>query len=303
MKKSLGILLFIFAGCQNQHHENQKNPGTAIINGDRLTDESPTFSKSIVALQTFVGDKEFNSECTASLIGPRTILTAAHCFDVSGTKKITSFQVLFETRSMHVQNPRVAEGSAFVVHPQYNTIPFDTKIWFDEPELWDDKEYYATLPSYDHDIAVATLKSTAPRDYRPLALDYDKKADHSGAKVLVYGFGRFIDYDGKVEVEADNMGFLLRGELQISNQFLSLPDRYFYQQNSKNQNTCQGDSGGPHILVRAYRTPRIVGITSAGIGKVLENGMQSCYNKKSQATRVAPFAEWIKQEEKNLLRK
>ena len=186
-------------------------------------------------------------------------------------------------------------------HPLYNTQPGVRTNWRPaNNSSAPNQPYQQTFLSYNHDIAVLVFKGSAPKNYRFAKLASKETADQSGKSEHVYGFGRSIDYSGETGERLDfSAGTLREGFVQIKENFLKIKDRYYIQKNSKKQMICQGDSGGPHYLEgKISRT--LIGVTSAGLGRTLANGRKSCFDE-AQVTKVAPFYQWIKSEEKKLL--
>ncbi|WP_413291077.1 S1 family peptidase [Bdellovibrio sp. HCB337] len=256
--------------------------GESIIDGTRVNTRPTTASKSIVYLELLNEHGQEISYCTAALIGPNTVLTAAHCFDDNLVRHYTSFNVVFENQVTSSWGPRVARrGVASLSHPKYNTER--------------SKKPYA----YDHDIAVASFAGDFPKGFATVKMDSDASANYAGLSVYVYGFGRFKDYVGDDSDfgRSGGTGLLRKGVMQIDLEYTKFADRYFTSVASETF-LCQGDSGGPQFY-HENGVLKVIGVNSASTGIILENGRQTCRGP-SQVTKVAPFYTWLSSAQKKL---
>lgn len=284
MKKSVLRLLmfglvFGLVACNQQLSGSSAvntSEGSAIINGQIKTVRDTPASRSVVMIE-MVNTRGFAiTFCTATLVGPNTILTAAHCFDPKMMPGLASFRVLFENTYTMTGKREAREGLAFVRYPDYNS-----KL------------------VYDHDIAIGVFAGTIPQGFSTVALDTNENANYSNMLTYVYGYGRTVNYTGdKYENPRYSAGTLYRGVLKIDNFYKETPDRYFSVVEWPSH-LCQGDSGGPQFYDKDG-VLKVIGVNSAVFGEKLPNGMQSCLGR-SQATKVSAFYPWIKKEERRLL--
>ncbi|KAG7342656.1 serine protease [Nitzschia inconspicua] len=193
--------------------------------------------------------------CGAALIGPRLVLSAAHCANAAPQFRVGAWNGVTDGVQIQIQSR--------IVHESY------------------------TPSRFDHDIVLFQLQSEAPYEYIQL-----QKEKVSGGKMTVIGFG---DTDSsarlalastlqEVELEyVDNEtcdeGHGGRGD--VSDDMMCAA--------SKGKDSCIGDSGGPLILRGdTAADDRLVGLVSWGRGCALD-GYPGVY------TRVSHFYGWIEE--------
>ncbi|WP_413575400.1 S1 family peptidase [Bdellovibrio sp. HCB290] len=269
----IAVSLASLAACQGDlTSQLQITQDNAVINGSKVTSRNTAAAKSLVFIELLGANGAVRTFCSAALVGTRTVLTAAHCFDPKHVKTFTGFQVVFANQ-IGIKNSLVRRGLVFKKHPEYNTNGV-----------------------YNYDIAMAVFEGTAPAGFIPAVMDSDTRANYGGNTLYVYGYGRSQDYTGKPnENLRHSVGVLHRGVVQVQNDYNQLGDLYLLKSSSASH-ICQGDSGGPQFYSQNGVT-KIVGVTSANFGKVLENGQHSC-REHSQAAKVAPNYAWFKREER-----
>lgn len=282
---SLGLasLFTLILGCnQNFDHSNISDDNSSsekadIIGGDINTTRNTPASRSVVLIELLDSRNAPLTFCTATLIGPHTILTAGHCFDPKLVGPIKGFRVLFEN-TYRAFGPRESRaGLAFAVNPDYNMRAI-----------------------YDHDIALGVFSGTVPAEFASVNIDDDINANYSNELVYAYGYGRTQNYTGdRAENLLYSTGTLYRGVLKLDPWYKETPDRYF-SVDTWPAHLCQGDSGGPQFFDK-NGVLKVIGVNSASFGKKLPNGRQDC-SGRSQATKVAPFASWVRKEEQRLLK-
>ncbi len=170
--------------------------------------------------------------CTATLIGPKTLLTAAHCLHGYRSQVPSMTFILGSDKTKPEATYRIAD---FYYHPSFDPCPTPT--------------------GYHNDIGLVYLSEEPPTKPVPL---------HSGApswefirtsktKLNFVGFG----YD-MMDLQQFGRGIKRQGSWPIKE---IQDNRIFY--NVEGMGTCEGDSGGPTFLM-IKNQPVQVAVTSGG---------------------------------------
>jgi len=203
-----------------------KGPSAKIVNG------SPTTWYPSVGALLLRRGRGFQMECTATLIGCSTVLTAAHCIaDAADPKDYDMYRMFF-------QQGGVAEIASIE---------------------WQEDQYVSPNKNgAQADIALLRLKQ--PITGITPALINDSREHAPDLKGTIVGFGR-------TKGEASDYGMKRFGEVRSAacgdgtDQSELLCWNYRGQDDS---NTCDGDSGGPLFLTEGRPTEVISGVTSGG---------------------------------------
>ncbi len=203
----------------------------ALINSSCLTTQRSSNPQIIGGEETTayeaVGVLAQNAKdlCTASLIGPQLIVTAAHCVYPLKTGMKFSFHI----------GPRFSESKGFSIvectpHSQYDDV------------------------SNDFDIALCRTAQVVPAKPLRVATKLDEKS--IGRMVTIVGYGR----REKPETGSGGGGGIKRkGTLKM----VALSASKFKAE-SPGVSSCNGDSGGPAFLPGEDGEPEIAGIVSCG---------------------------------------
>nr|WP_295902929.1 S1 family peptidase [uncultured Bdellovibrio sp.] len=269
----LPSLLLALSACSpdvHTHHLPDTSRSESVIGGEEIHERYTDAAKSVVVVEIVNSHGQAVSFCTGTLIGTNSVLTAGHCFDKAHIPQLAGFNVVFTDKYSFWWNKTERKGLKWFVPDSYNS----------------------TKKEYDHDIAVAFFSGSLPQNYQPVAYDNDERTDHSNATVYVYGYGRSQDYTGgRGQSPMDYVGQLHRGIMKTDAHYDRMPDRYWTDRTVP-VFICQGDSGGPQFYHENGEL-KILGVNSAVYGPRLPNGTTSCKGI-AQATKVAPFADWIK---------
>jgi len=191
-----------------------------IVNGQTETGYAP-----VGALTTWFGNQYAGAFCTATVIRPNWVLTAAHCLEGDTQVNQTRFYV-----GNDANNPNSGtfyRAQEFKVHEQYNA------------------------QRLENDIALVRLQSPVT-GLTPIPYSVVSLVPHEGEVAFYVGFG------ATEGIQESGGGLKRSTSFPISNVYSGTFDSDY-----NGHGTCFGDSGGPALLT-LNGALSIVGVTSAG---------------------------------------
>jgi V8-like Glu-specific endopeptidase len=188
-------------------------PGSPIVNG--VTDNDPTVVNLTAGQKAAIGAILVNggmAMCTATVIAPDTVLSAAHCFDYGASS--VDFYVGTDIRSPTA----VLSASEWHLNPQYGST-------------------YESPPQYDNSIIILG-ESTASAGITPIPVNCTTTSIY-GQRVQAVGFGMTSAYDDSntrrwwTVLTCDYEGSFVYGVT-----------------GNGATGACYGDSGGPLLVTK-----------------------------------------------------
>lgn len=282
------LLTTLSAGCGGADGTSQDGSETEIVQGRTVTSASATYpvSTSTVALATRWMARAGKSFCSGTLIGPNTVLTAAHCLQGSPSGIV----VVFSSRV--TANSYMLPVTATVVHPGYNNA-----LTIRPERMW--------RPA--HDIAIVRFRGKVPSTHRIIPVGtLGGTAVTQSARVTLAGFGRSGAIQERTQRDVNDTGVLRTvdvGVVSVASRGKVFAVRGFDR--NRLQGACSGDSGGPTYISRNGRW-YVIGALSTGVmGKVDRNGNRlsdlGCIGTNTY-TDARHYADWIAAQQRRLAR-
>ena len=207
-------------------------PSLAVFGGKALRDGDP-LARSVAAI--VYRDATGAHLCTAVALGPRLLLTAAHC--TAGDR--SAIKVIFGTTLADVGNDRIRSVAA-VAHPG-KTAAGRGKYAYQNPD----------------DIALVVLGSGAPAGTRFVALT---RSPPSSAAVTIAGYGATSELRKPNPLGKRQLGF--DGVLRTASVPLGkVEPALLVGDQDRGTGACTGDSGGPAFMGQAL-VGVLVGVSS-----------------------------------------
>ncbi len=220
---ALALSAFTLFGCGPHASEDGPDESSAAIIGGTTDNGDP----SVVALFAQVPGASEGALCTASVIAPTVLVTAAHCVDPVEVGTGAEFAVLLGTD---------ANDSG------------DTVLAVKETHF--DSAFDANAPQDGHDIGIVILKS--PTTLAPLPFNKSTSDGVIGSSVRAVGYG--LSSASAQTGAGTKRSVTVPVDLVTSTQLGIGKD---------SKGTCNGDSGGP-AFATIDGVATIVGLTSYG---------------------------------------
>ncbi|MCB1657224.1 MAG: serine protease [Moraxellaceae bacterium] len=260
-------------------------PQAKIINGQAVADNQAPWQVALISNNQQPYTSHF---CSASIVGDKWLVTAAHCAERSNGKPF--YAVIGTTDLLNTQKSQTILIKQRLVHPKYNSANFDNDIAL--LELAQNIDFAACSQSCK---AINWLKAQDEPLYAVV-----------GTKAWVHGWGVIKDCKQDIEActaqekvfEALYPSKLQKAALKIEHCLaqgsLHNPQQITLSMMCANaidaqtsSDTCEGDSGSGLIIYNNFFEPVLLGITSWGNG-CAQQGYAGVY------TRLAMFDDWLK---------
>lgn len=242
--------------------------------------------------------------CTGAFIGNNTVITAAHCFNITQNNNSLIDNTYINSAikaTEYGQSNYISKITKINIHPYFINFCAD----FKEKESELNKCNFADL------AILKTEKSASEINAIPVAVTSKVL---SNEKMILIGYGKTDDNEGASDEKTKKWGisypfspnFNYHSSIQkssfypyfksfllpyIDEEYHDNPLKTFlFLKGLENENgTCQGDSGGGIFVIRD-QTLAVAGVAHAAFG----DEKVHCKTKKSMNSRIGAYLPWIK---------
>ncbi|QDK39128.1 trypsin-like serine protease [Bdellovibrio sp. NC01] len=262
MKKIVALALLLLTACQGSNHSEETVPAgqeAAVVGGYTVVSNGVLKTKVLslgVAVKNVDGGLSA-SQCTASALTSRLIITAAHCISAN---------------AVHTQVELRDNNNKIV--------PFKAEKAFVHAGYAKDKQ---------NDLALLLLEKPLPAGIRKLSLPYQWSVLLFD-QILAAGYGK----DNGVQGEKYTLGVLRVTNIPVLE--FDKTKKTFVVDQRKGHGICQGDSGGP-AMVTKDGIDYIVGVVSKTVYQLPEtiDGVPDFCNYKGVYVNIqqGELRKWI----------
>ena len=267
VSRSVPLLTFIVlsTACQSVADKAEAVPASDrqvsfIVNG-----QLETGWPAVGALTGFIGGTYIGEFCTATLIAPQWVLTAAHCVTPTQDMPLTAAMTRFL-----IGNDATPTGT------QSNPQPPAAGTFYQADKFYTHPGYTSSTTNVDNDVALVHL-ARAVTGVTPLPLN-QKAMDRSF-------LNQMVDYVGFGATEGINQtgsGVKRSGTMELVQ-----IDPHEYISQYGGQGICFGDSGGPGLF-------QVDGVwTVIGVNSTVGNDGQDPCRGMANHMRVDFYATWL----------
>lgn len=319
MKRVLSLIAVSSFACSTQNQSKVNIAGGTSAVSDSSADEIASYTIALAKNGDFTNQftNPRSAFCSAVVLGPKLLLTAAHC---AGNPEQSLYFAVFgkDMISAKKKYPNsVRQVAKAIKHPGYPdesakdpSNPLRIKNdYIDSPDKWL-KDHPDQAPN---DLAILKLNQEIPQNYKAVTLT-DSTDVFNSVTLAGYGITRSLNIDDggelrfvrNVKVFLEGPSFTPRNQLGAG-ETVSVKD---LAQGQLAHVPCSGDSGGP-AFVTINNKLEVLGILSLGEWEKVDpnssfgfcGGHKGGENSKPSSfyTDVRPYAEWIKKTSAELM--